>query len=226
MTARIRRPLAVAIALAMSVVGMVGGAAATGDRGASSGSLLQLRLAADEPAEGRADAPLTLLEFTDYQCPFCRRFQAETWPRLKRLYVDTGKVRFIVRDLPLEIHSGAEPAAQAAHCAAEQGRFWPMHDALLASDADLSAAGIERIARAQGLDPTRFKACVSAGNYRSTILRNAAQAHDLGLDGTPAFVLGTVSQGELRGHALMGARPFEDFEAAIRQALAARQPAA
>jgi protein-disulfide isomerase len=224
MTPRIRRLLGAAITLAMSVAGMLGGAAAAGDPAASSGSLVQLRLAADEPAQGRADAPLTLVEFTDYQCPFCRRFEAETWPRLKRLYVDTGKVRFIVRDLPLEIHSGAEPAAEAAHCAAEQGRFWPMHDALLASDAELSGPGIERLARAQGLDLKRFEACVSAGNYRGTILRNAAQAHALGLDGTPAFILGTVSEGELRGRALMGARPYEDFEAAIRQALAARQP--
>lgn len=181
---------------------------------------LRVELAEDEQAQGRADAPVTLLEFTDYQCPFCRRFQAESWPQIKRAYVDTGKVRFIVRDLPLNFHASAEPAAEAAHCAGEQGRFWPMHEALLLEGAALSAPALESQARKQGLDVGRFEACVSSGKYKAAIERNAALAHSLGLDGTPAFIVGTVQDRELHGQALMGALPFADFDAAFRQVLA------
>jgi protein-disulfide isomerase len=181
---------------------------------------LRLPLRPDEAARGSASAPLTMVEFTDYQCPYCRRFQAEVWPRLKHDYVDTGKLRFIVRDLPLSFHAHAQPAAEAAHCAAEQGRFWPMHDALLASGSDLSERGLEHQAGALGLDVPRFEACVAAGRYAAVIARNAAEADALGLRGTPAFLIGTVHEGELRGQAVMGAMPYGDFAAVIREALA------
>jgi protein-disulfide isomerase len=85
---------------------------------------VRLALQPDELALGRAGAPLTMVEFTDYQCPYCRRFQAEVWPQLKREYIDTGKLRYIARDLPLQFHASAAPAAEAAHCAGEQGKFW------------------------------------------------------------------------------------------------------
>ena len=182
---------------------------------------LQLRLEADEAVRGSASAPLTMVEFTDYQCPYCRRFQAEVWPRLKRDYVDTGKLRFIVRDLPLTFHAHAKPAAEAAHCAGEQGRFWAMHDALLATTTDLSPRGIEGQARALGLDVARFDACVAAGRYAAVIARNAAAADALGLRGTPAFLVGTVQHGTLQGRAVMGALPYADFDAVVRAALAA-----
>jgi protein-disulfide isomerase len=181
---------------------------------------LRFRLRPDEAARGSASAPLTMVEFTDYQCPYCRRFQAEVWPRLKHDYVDTGKLRFIVRDLPLTFHAHAQPAAEAAHCAAEQGRFWPMHDALLASGSDLSERGLERQAGALGLDVARFEACVAAGRYAAVIARNAAEADALGLRGTPAFLIGTVHEGELLGRPVMGAMPYGDFAAVIREALA------
>jgi protein-disulfide isomerase len=181
---------------------------------------LRLRLGPDEAAQGKAGAPLTVVEFTDYQCPYCRRFQAEVWPRIKRDFVDTGKVRFIVRDLPLSFHAHAQPAAEAAHCAAEQGRFWPMHAALLASDSDLSPQGLEHQASALGLDVARFRACVTERRYAAVIARNAADAAALGLRGTPAFLIGTVEDGELRGQAVMGALPYGEFAAIIREALA------
>src|SRR5271170_5271735 len=179
------------------------------------GNAVQLRLDEDEQALGRADAPLTLVEFTDYQCPYCRRFEAETFPRLKRVWVDTGKLRFIVRDLPLEKHSNAQPAAVAAHCAAEQGKFWPMHAALLAVNADLSPEGLRRQAGALGLDLHRFASCQVAGKYIAAIGRNAMQARELGLDGTPAFVIGKAQNGVLRGQTVEGSLPYEDFDAAL-----------
>src|SRR5579863_5020357 len=129
-------------AVALAAVAVLAPAAAGAQADESSG-MVEMRLGALEYALGRPDAPLTVVEFTDYQCPYCRRFHAESWPRFKRDWIDTGKVRFIVRDLPLEIHSAARPAAQAAHCAGEQGQFWRMHDLLLGVHADLSASGID-----------------------------------------------------------------------------------
>ena len=184
--------------------------------------VLRVPLAQDEPAQGRADAPLTLLEFTDYQCPYCRRFHTETWPRLQQEFVDRGQLRFIVRDLPLEFHPGAEPAAEAANCAGEQGKFWPMHDALLAGEVQLSMPGVLEEGRNLGLDMQFFEACVHRGKYRDLIRRNAELARSLGLNGTPSFVLGRVRDGVLHGQAIKGAEPFEAFADQIRAQLAAR----
>ena len=213
--------LPAALAIAMSLAVVAGGASAD-DPAEASGRAVQLRLESDEQARGRPDAPLTLVEFTDYQCPYCRRFEAQTWPLIKRDWVDTGRLRFIVRDLPLEFHSAARPAAEAVHCAAEQGRFWPMHDALLAEHADLTPAGLTRAARSLGVDPARFAACTSAHRYDAAIAHNAAAAQALGLHGTPAFVIGRVHDGVLQGWVLLGAQPYEDFDAALHEVLAAK----
>ena len=210
----------VAAAAAVAVTLALAAAAALAPRGAraqaqESSDTVQMRLGALEYALGRPDAPLTVVEFTDYQCPYCRRFEAETWPRLKHDWIDTGKVRFIVRDLPLEIHSAARPAAEAAHCAGEQGRFWPMHDLLLGVHADLSPKGIEGLARATGLDLSRLHACVAAHKYSADIARNLAEADRLGLDGTPSFIIGRTVNGVLTGERVSGALPYDEFNAGL-----------
>jgi len=217
-------PAALTVALSLAValgLAVVAGGATAEDPADASGRAVQLRLDQNEQARGRADAPLTLVEFTDYQCPYCRRFEAQTWPLIKRDWVDTGKVHFIVRDLPLEFHSAARPAAEAVHCAAEQGRFWPMHDALLAAHADLTPAGLSRTAASLGADPARFAACTTEHRYDAAIAHNAGEAQALGLHGTPAFVIGRVRDGVLQGWVLLGARPYEDFDAALHEVLAA-----
>jgi protein-disulfide isomerase len=205
-------------ALLAAALGAPAGAGAGDDPG-SGVPQVQMPLEAAEQARGSATAPLTMVEFTDYQCPYCRRFQAEVWPRLKHDYVDTGKLRFIVRDLPLSFHAGAKPAAEAAHCAAEQGKFWPMHDALLAKGAELSAQGLAQQARTLKLDVDRFDGCLASGKYAAAIERNAAQADALGLRGTPAFVIGRVRHGQLTGWPVEGALPYEVFDALLKQAL-------
>lgn len=182
--------------------------------------VVHMRLAPIEQSRGRGDAPVTVVEFTDYQCPYCRRFQGETWPLLKRQYVDTGKVRFIVRDLPLEFHSSARPAAEAAHCAGEQGRFWPMHEALLKSATKLDEDSLAGQARALGLDMGQFRACVTGAKYSAAVERNAADAAALGVRGTPTFIIGRAADGELDGERLSGALPYQDFAAAIDRSLA------
>jgi protein-disulfide isomerase len=181
---------------------------------------VQMKLAGLEYALGAPGAPVTLVEFTDYQCPFCRRFQAQDWPQLKRDYIDTGKVRFIVRDLPLSFHSNARPAAEAAHCAGEQSRFWPMHLGLLGQSADLSPQGLEARARALGLDLPRFRACIAANKYEGAIAANAAQADVLGIRGTPAFVVGAAQHGQLDGVLLEGALPYDTFRMVLEALLA------
>jgi protein-disulfide isomerase len=213
------RARAIAAAVAVAAVAVLAAAAVCAQPDESS-DMVQMRLGALEYALGRPAAPLTVVEFTDYQCPYCRRFQAESWPSLRRDWIDTGKVRFIVRDLPLEIHSSARPAAEAAHCAGEQGRFWRMHDLLLGVHADLSARGIDGYARAVGLDMSRFQACVAAHKYSADIARNIAEADRLGLTGTPSFIIGRTVNGVLTGQRVFGALPYADFNAGLQGLLA------
>jgi protein-disulfide isomerase len=207
--------LAVAVAFAASALG-----GDTPSAGESPPDVVHLALPPGEPALGSATAPLTMVEFTDYQCPYCRRFQAEVWPKLKRHYIDTGKVRYIARDLPLEFHSAAAPAAEAAHCAGEQGKFWDMHAALLGGAADLAAGGIERRARALGLDMARFDECVAHRKYSAVIVAHMHEADAAGIDGTPGFIVGRAAGGELTGVRLEGALPYEDFADLLRELLA------
>jgi len=207
------------LALVLSITSLTA-TAATAVGGAGQGVPVRMPLDALEQSRGSATAPVTVVEFTDYQCPFCRRFQAESWPALERNYVASGKVRFIVRDFPLKIHSAARPAAEAAHCAGEQGQFWPMHAALLARNMKLDDASILAKAQALGLDVPRFTQCVTSHKYEAAIARNAAQASALGVNGTPTFVIGRASRGQLDGLRMAGAVPYGDFAAYLDRLLA------
>src|SRR3989440_6854912 len=111
---------------------------------------------ADGPLLGRADAPVTLVEFADYQCPFCQRFFATTLPALKKDYIDTGKLRYVFRDFPLDMHAHARQSAEAAHCAGEQGKYWAMHDALFQHQGALDPPQLAEYARAVGVDGAGF----------------------------------------------------------------------
>ena len=178
---------------------------------------VHLELQALEYSLGRADAPLTLVEFTDYQCPYCRRFAAETFPRLKHDWIDTGKLRFIVRDLPLEIHSRARFAAEVAHCAGAQGEFWPMHQALLKQDTQLTETDVEGLAAAMGLNAARLRECVAGARFEPAIARQAQEAAALGINGTPSFIIGRTTPRELHGVRLAGALPYEELNALLQR---------
>lgn len=132
------------------------------------------------------------------------------------------KVRFIVRDLPLDFHSAARPAAEVAHCAGEQGKFWPMHEALLRSSTQLNDSDVIELEREMGLDVPRLSACVVGARYESAIARNAAEAASLGIHGTPAFVIGRSSEGELDGIRIVGAQSYEKFAAYLDRLLRGR----
>jgi len=173
-------------------------------------------------AIGSADAPVTLIEFTDYQCPFCRRFHSQTWPELKARYVDTGKVRFVVRDLPLDFHSQALPAAIAARCAGEQGRFAAVFAALIAAP-ELSAEAIRGVVAAAGVAGPAFERCSTSAAVRQSIDADTAEAGRLAIDGTPGFVIAQKRGGKLEGTVLVGAQPTGVFSARLDALLGAPQ---
>jgi protein-disulfide isomerase len=177
---------------------------------------------AGAPTLGRADAPVTVVEFSDYQCPFCGRFFATVLPALKSEYMDAGKVRYVFRDYPLDqLHPLARKAAEAAHCAGEQGRYWEMHDALFQNQRSLSPPQLGEHARALGLDSARFEECLSSGRYAAQIERGLADGAAAGVQGTPGFVIGRTKAGDVvEGTPVRGAQPLETFRQIIDRALA------
>jgi len=187
---------------------------------ASPQARLTMEIPADAYSLGRTDAPVTIVEFADYQCPYCRRFHSQTYAEFKKNYIDTGKVRFISRDLPLDFHPNALPAAEAARCAGQQGKFWEMHDALLSNDAsELNKEGIDQRAQAVALDMTKFHGCVEAAPFKGAILKDVSFAGALGISGTPTFVVGKSANGKLNGLRLVGALPYDRLQAAVEDLL-------
>jgi protein-disulfide isomerase len=170
---------------------------------------------------GREDAPVTIIEFTDLQCPYCARHATQTFPRLQREYIDTGKLRYTSRDLPLPFHSFAMPAAVASRCAGEQGRFWEYREALFASQTLLGTEPYGRIAGELGLDVARLEACRADGRQEANVKTDIALAGSVGIRSTPTFVIGRVVNGEFQGEQFSGAQPFEYFKARLDALLAA-----
>jgi protein-disulfide isomerase len=178
----------------------------------------------DSPFKGASDARVTLVEFTDYQCPFCARHHRETVPRLLDTYVKTGKVRYVVRDFPLEsIHPAAVKAAEAPHCAAEGGKYWEMHERLFANPKAMSPDDLVAHAQALGLDAQAFKSCLESGKYATRVRQAQAEGARAGVRGTPSFFLGLTdpkSDKLTAVVAIRGAHPYASFEAAIEKLLA------
>lgn len=177
----------------------------------------------DDPEIGDRDAALVLLEFSDYECPYCVRFNRQTLPALKANYIDTGKLKLVTRDLPLTFHERAIEAALAANCAAEQGRYEAMREALYDPRNALSPALYRGLAARLGLDTARFEACLLDPRGLDEIERDAALAARLGVDGTPSFFIGRVENGRL-AHVtrLAGAQPYPSFARAIDRLLEMR----
>lgn len=170
-------------------------------------------------ALGRDDAPLTMVEFTDLECPFCRQFHVATFEQLKKNYIDTGKLRFVTRDFPLDFHANARPAAHAARCAGEQNRFWEMRHVLTVNAAALSRDKMLTFARDLGLDMSQFEACFTAERHREAIDRDVVDAHGANVSGTPTFVLGKTMPQGFEGVRIVGAQPYAVFEQKIRELL-------
>jgi len=209
------RPILIALAVTL---GLLAGCAtppagpASGEPQASAGGAFNVI--------GRDDAPVTIIEFTDLQCPYCARYASQTFPRLKREYVDTGRLRYTSRDLPLPFHSFALPAAVASRCAGEQGRFWEYREALFASQSLLGTEPYGRIAGQLGLDVEQLEACRANGEQESNVRADLAMAARYGIRSTPTFVIGRVVDGEFQGEVVSGAQPYEFFKAKLDALLA------
>jgi len=172
---------------------------------------------AGHPIKGKKDAPVTLVEFSDYQCPFCGRFFGSTLPALKAEYIETGKVRYAFRDFPLDrIHPNARKAAEAAHCAGDQGKYWEMHDLLFQNQQALEVDKLKTYASRLDLDSAAFATCVDTEKYKATVQKNLEDGVAAGVRGTPSFFVGkTRPNGTIQGVMISGARPTQDFRQAI-----------
>lgn len=178
-----------------------------------------LDISEDRPALGSSSAPVMVVEFTDYQCPFCRRFVHSTFPMLKRDFIETGKVHWQVRDLPLDFHSDARKAAQSVLCAREQDKFWKLRDSLFRNNANLSVDNIKTYASELKLDMSAFNTCFDSNKYMDVIDRDIATARELRITGTPTFLIGRVKSGKLSGRLIVGAQSPAVFSAEINKLL-------
>ena len=180
---------------------------------------------ADDRVRGDPQAPVTLIEYSDFTCGFCLKFFRETWPRLRADYIETGKVRFLYRDFPRGFQGPGLDAAVAARCAGDQGRYWQMHDRLFGDDRRLGPADLQRHAQTIGLDLPLFSKCLEEAPHTDAIRRDRDEGVRLGFVGTPGFVLlRTQSTGQQRPIAIPGAVPFKVFQEQIDRLLGAPSP--
>jgi protein-disulfide isomerase len=167
--------------------------------------------------KGEKTARLTMVEFTDYQCPFCSRYARDTFPQIEKDYIATGKIKYVLMDLPLEsIHKLAFKAAETANCAGEQGKYWQMHDRLFENQKALEPWSGH--AEAIGLDVPQFEACLGSGKHAAEIRRDMAQAQSAGVTGTPGFFLAVTDPASTKVktlRVLKGAQPYANFKAQI-----------
>jgi protein-disulfide isomerase len=170
----------------------------------------------DDPVLGQADAPVVIVEFSDFQCPYCKRFIEQTMPQLKREYIDTGKVKLVFRDFPLSFHQNAALAAEAAQCAYEQDSYWEMHDRIFAGQGEWSGSSEAKeifigYAEELGLDRARFRECLDSGRYKEEVQQDFKDGASYGVGGTPTFFI--------NGRKLVGAQPFSAFQQVIEDEL-------
>ena len=170
-----------------------------------------------EPSIGERSAPVAIVEFADFECPYCGQFERDTYPQVLENCVKTGKAAFFFHDVPLSAHAHALDAAIAARCAGEQGKYWEMHDDLFAHQSEL-ARTILADGEKWGMDAAKFHECVSSGRYTAAIQKSAQDAEQLGVRATPSFLIGTL---DADGHelkvmrALRGAYTYEAFKAVL-----------
>ena len=175
-----------------------------------------------EPMLGDENAPVTVVEFADYQCPFCRKFSLQTFDQLKANYIDTGKVRFVYKDFPLEqMHDRAIEMAEAANCAADQGKYWEMNKKLFNEQQEISPGRMARFsadkipqwAEEIGLNMDEFNQCTSASEYEAEAREDLQEGQKLGVTGTPTFFV--YADGDATATKIGGAQPYSKFKQII-----------
>jgi len=161
---------------------------------------------------GSKSAPVTMVEFTDYQCPYCRQFHMAVFNELKKNYIDTGKVRFYSRDLPLDsLHPNANRAAQAGRCAADQGQFWTMRDMMSSNPDKLDLDHLVDEAGTLKMDTKAFRGCLETQKYKEAVQTDVLDAMKIGAQATPTFVLGKSTPQGVDGELIEGTRPYAEF---------------
>jgi protein-disulfide isomerase len=201
-------------AVGIFVLGMVAHAQVSdghGDKSAQAATDHVNVSADDDPALGPSNARVTIIEFSDFQCPYCAQFHAQTLPTILQEYGD--RIRFVYRDFPLAtLHPFAEKAAEAGECAHEQGAFWPYHDLLFNNQRALDRASLGTYATMSGLKMDAFNGCLDSAKYADEVAADEQAGVAAGVTGTPAFLV--------NGRLMVGAQPFAVFKAAIDAALA------
>ena len=176
------------------------------------------------PAKGLVTAPLTIVEFTDYQCPFCAKYTLEVFPEIEREYINTGKLRYFAKDYPLEtVHPLARPAAEAALCAGLQSSFWTMRALLFANQSTITTNAFPGFARELSLDLGAFGACRGSGNQSEIVRRAQAEGNRAGVTGTPTFFLGFVNSNTTLvrvERVIVGYEPYGTFKKSLDELLA------
>jgi protein-disulfide isomerase len=176
--------------------------------------------------KGDKNAKLTLVEFTDFQCPFCARHQRDTMPQIENEYIKTGKVRYVLRDFPLEsIHPQAFKGHEAANCAAEQNKFWEMHEKLFANQRAMTPKDVTGYAEAMGLDMGKFQSCLDTGKYAAKVRKDLTDAQKYGATGTPTFFIGLTDpkSSDIKAvRKIVGAQSYAAFKDAFDTLLGAK----
>lgn len=168
----------------------------------------------DDAIKGNIDAPVTMVEFSDYECPFCGRHYSQTYSQIIKEYVDTGKVRLVYRDFPLDFHPNAQKAAEAAECFKEQKGdegYWKYHDRLFENQDSLSEVNYKKWAKELGADSSKFDTCLDSGKMASEVAKDLQDGQVAGISGTPGFII--------NGKLVSGAQPFSAFKQIIEQEL-------
>jgi protein-disulfide isomerase len=181
----------------------------------------------DDPVLGDKNAPLTLIEFSDYECPFCKKSFEQVLPELKKNYIDTGKVKFVYRDFPLSFHANAQKEAEAAECARAQSNdtmYFKFHDQIFtqttAGGTGLALTELPVIAKNLGLNVNQFQQCLDSGKFKDEVAKDMADGTKAGVSGTPSWFIGTSTKdGMIDGTFIVGAQPFSAFKTIIDEKL-------
>jgi protein-disulfide isomerase len=177
-----------------------------------------------DPVKGNPNAQVTMVEFSDFQCPFCGRFSSDALPQIQKDYIDTGKIKFVYKQFPMDnLHPNAKAAAVASECANEQGKFWQYHDKLFSTQTaweNQPATDVtntfKKYATDMGLNAASFNSCLDTKKTASAVDKDSQQASQYGVSGTPTFYIGNDKKGYLQ---LVGAQPYQSFKSIIDQQL-------
>lgn len=180
----------------------------------------------NDPVLGKKDAPVTIVEFSDFECPFCKRAFTEVLPQLKKEYIETGKVKLVYKDFPLDFHANAQKEAEAAQCAFDEGgdsAYYQFHDSIFTqtkgNGTGLALTELPLIAQKLGLDQAKFQQCLDSGKNEQEVKDDMAEGEKVGVSGTPSWVIGKSNGDSIEGKLIVGAQPYAALKAVIDSAL-------